>query len=310
MKILVTGASGFTGMAMVQYLVSQGEQEVYGLVNTRPQDIVEKSGLKFVKGNLLNRQRLQEIIHEIRPGCIIHCAGLNKGTLDELLVTNAVGTQNLLDSVHTEDIGCRTVVVSSSAVYGYTGTSPIEETAPLHPRSAYGISKAAQELVTLRDYIINKSQVTLARPFNLVGPGQPSSFVCGEIVSQIARIEAGKQTALNLLELVSKRDFIDVRDAVRAYWALAAHPKFNRQCAGKTFNIGSGKAYAIPDIIQILEEFMGRSYKISLPDTSPPIAILSQKSNNDHIQRITKWLPEISLDTSLKDMLIHERKQT
>jgi GDP-4-dehydro-6-deoxy-D-mannose reductase len=310
MKILVTGASGFTGMAMVQYLVSEGDQEIYGLVNTRPQFNEEKFGLRFVKGNLLNRKRLQEIIHDIRPEIIIHCAGLNKGTLDELLATNAVGTQNLLDSVHMEDIRCRTVVVSSSAVYGYSGTNPIKETAALHPQSAYGISKAAQELVALREYAINKSQVTLARPFNLVGPGLPSSFVCGGIVSQIARIEAGKQDTLHLRELVSKRDFIDVRDVIRAYWALADHPRFTRQCAGKIFNIGSGKAYAIAEVIRILEELLGKSYEISLPGTSPPISILSQKSNNDHIQRITKWLPDISLETSLKDMLIHEQKQT
>jgi GDP-4-dehydro-6-deoxy-D-mannose reductase len=200
--------------------------------------------------------------------------------------------------------------VSSSAVYGYSGTNPIKETAALHPQSAYGISKAAQELVALREYAINKSQVTLARPFNLVGPGLPSSFVCGGIVSQIARIEAGKQDTLHLRELVSKRDFIDVRDVIRAYWALADHPRFTRQCAGKIFNIGSGKAYAIAEVIRILEELLGKSYEISLPGTSPPISILSQKSNNDHIQRITKWLPDISLETSLKDMLIHEQKQT
>jgi len=218
-------------------------------------------------------------------------------------MTNAIGTQNLLDAVGDEGLKCRILIVSSSAVYGYAGDMPISETAPLSPQSAYGISKVAQELVGKMDYARNGMQVAIARPFNLVGPGQPESFVCGGIVSQIKRMGNGVNNTLRLLELQSRRDFIDVRDVVRAYWAIIHHPLFEERCTGRTFNIGSGIAYSVADIVHIVEEITEVSYKISLPDIPPTILIPTQQSNNTLIKEITGWNPKIPFKTSLFDML-------
>jgi len=308
MRVLITGASGFTGRALVQHLVLLGEQDLYGLVHRS--QIIPLKDLKvtFVKGDLLDTKRLRQILTEIHPDCIVHLAGLNHGNLQEMLITNAVGTQNLLDIAHAENTNCRILVVSSSAVYGYAGNNPIPETAPVNPRSAYGISKAAQEHVARMAYVTRGIRIVIARPFNLVGPGQSPYFVTRRIVDQIACIETGKQDTISLLEINSKRDFVDIRDAVRAYTALVMHPDFDLNCAGKIFNVGSANAYSISYVIRLIEESTGASYRITLPDIRPAIVIPSQQSDSTLIEKITGWVPHIPLKKSLYDMLTEARK--
>lgn len=303
MKILITGASGFTGRAMIQYLISQGERELYSLLHISHNSSVPDQAITTINGDLLDQTRVREILADVRPACIIHLAGLNKGSLHDMIMTNAIGTQNLLEAIDEEDLKCRILIVSSSAVYGNAGDKPISETAPLNPQSAYGISKVAQELVGKMAYARNGMQVAIARPFNLVGPGQPESFVCGGIITQIKRMGNRGNNTLRLFELQSRRDFIDVRDVVRAYWSIVHHPLFDEKCTGRTFNIGSGIAYSVADIVHMIEEITGVSYKISLPNIPPPILIPTQQSNNTLIKEITGWSPEIPFKTSLSDML-------
>ncbi len=127
-------------------------------------------------------------------------------------------------------------------------------------------------------------------------------------MQQVIEIEQGKRACLDLLEIQSCRDFIDVRDVVKAYWMLISHTKFREDCAGKAFNIGSGKTYAISTVIDLLKEITGKELKLHLPATSPRIAIPSQMSDNTRIHRITGWNPQISLKESLSDMLDAARK--
>jgi len=301
MTLFITGAAGFTGKALIQYLVSKGELDTCGLVHRKQTDLNNK--INYVEGDLLDQKRIQKIMNDVCPDRIIHLAGIQKGNLQDLLTTNIVGTQNLLEAAHSVKPSCRIVIVSSSAVYGYAGTAPISETIPAAPRSMYGISKATQEMVAGLDHVTHGSRITIVRPFNLIGPGQPETFVCGRIISQIAQIQSGLQTTLNLFETESRRDFIDVRDVVRAYEALVNHPDFETHCSGQIFNIGSGKTYNISEVINILEKITGTSYSINLSDSSQKILIPTQQSDNTRIEKITAWHPEISLEKSLSDML-------
>ena len=125
-----------------------------------------------------------------------------------------------------------------------------------------------QEAIALMHHTLNGTHVSLARPFNLAGPGQPESFICGKLVRQVADIEQQKKTALDLLETSSSRDLIDVRDVVRGYWALISHPGFSEKCSGRTFDLGSGNAYPVSSIIRIIEEITNQHYPVNLPQKS------------------------------------------
>jgi nucleoside-diphosphate-sugar epimerase len=195
------------------------------------------------------------------------------------------------------------LVVSSSAVYGYAGTAPLSESTLLKPLSEYGISKMAQDAFSLMYHELNGAGITVARPFNLAGPGQPGTFVCGRIVQQVVEIEQKKREALDLLETRSSRDLIDVRDVVQGYWRLVSHPSFSCDCSGKAFNLGSGNAYPVSHIIALIEELTGNRYDVHLPSTPPPVAILSQQSDNARMCALTGWKPAYSLKDTLRDML-------
>jgi len=308
MKVLITGGSGFSGVPMIEFLSAQKDIRLTCFGRKAPDHFTSTQNISWVEGDILVPDKMAEAISAVNPDAVIHLAGLNHGSLQEMHRTNVTGTQNILDATLKINPDCRFLVISSSAVYGYAGNAPIPETRTLQPLSEYGISKAAQDALCQTYYKTKKCQVAVARPFNLIGPCQPASFVCGRIVQQVIEIEQGERTCLDLFEIQSCRDFIDVRDAVKAYGMLLLHNKFREDCAGKAFNLGSGKAYAVATVIDLLQEITGVQYPLHLPASSQPILIPSQMSDNTRIHHITGWSPRISLKESLSDMLDAARK--
>ena len=254
---------------MMEYLASQMGVDPIGLIRSESSVHTKVSGVSWGVADLLDRDRLFNKISAVCPDAIIHLAGLSHGTLDALFMTNVTGTRNLLDAGMQANPDCRVLVVSSSAVYGYAGRAAIPESAPLKPLSDYGLSKMTQDTMSLMYHEIKGAAVAVARPFNLVGPNQSGSFICGRIVNQVAEINQGQKTNLDLLETQSYRDFVDVRDVVRGYFTLVAHPEFSQYCAGKAFNLGSGIACSISEIISTIEAITGNPYNICLLYTSP-----------------------------------------
>jgi len=307
MRVLITGAAGFTGNRMMEYLATQGAIKSFGLVRRHISENGWKPG-SFIMADLLDRDSLHTAIAHLRPDAVIHLAGLTRGTPEALYAANVNGTKNLLEATVAANPVCRILVVSSSAVYGYAGDLPIPETAPLRPVSDYGKSKVAQEELSM-SYNLGDAAVAIARPFNLAGPGQSDTFLCGKIVNQAIAIERGEKDALDLWEISSSRDLIDVQDVVRGFWALLSHPDFAHDCSGKAFNIGSGTAYRISEIISIVEEITEERYKIRLPEVAQNAAIPAQRSDNSRITALTGWKPAISFKETLRDMLDYERKK-
>ncbi|MGB7787948.1 NAD-dependent epimerase/dehydratase family protein [Methanoregula sp.] len=308
MRLLVTGASGFTGTALIRFLSPYEDIQITGITRdkvTRPSG--GPGGVTWVTADLLDRDHLCRLVASLQPDAVIHLAGMNHGSPAELFMANICGTQNLLEAVSGIKRDCRVLVTSSSAVYGYQGSSPINEENPFQPLNEYGAAKTAQEILAVMHYRALGISVTIARPFNLAGPGQAHAFLCGKLVSQVVEFGQGKRKALDLFETQSSRDFVDVRDAVKAYWALVTHPRFMEDCAGNAFNIGSGRSYAISEVIATLEKITGRKYPVSLPADPQRVALLSQQSDISRIHRVTGWKPEISLEETLRDMLAAEQ---
>jgi GDP-4-dehydro-6-deoxy-D-mannose reductase len=315
MKVLVTGASGFTGMQMIRYLSAKDDITLTGLARKPVLPFAGARDVSLVNADLLDHARLSDVLSTVRPDLVIHLAGLNFGSLKELVDANETGTKNLLDAAIRANADCRALVIGSSAAYGYAGNEPVTEDTPFRPLSDYGVSKAAQDALALTYGSGRGNRVSVARPFNLVGPGQPPSFICGRIVQQAVEIENGQRDALDVLETTSSRDFIDVRDAVRAYWLILSHPNFSRQCAGRAFNIGSGITYAISGVISLIEEITGDRYPIRVPENPPDVPVPFLVSDTTRVRTITGWAPEIPFRESLRDMLdaarssVHKNKK-
>lgn len=307
MKLLITGGSGFTGRHMVNHLLSlkRDDLDLYALYNTTLPSPTR--GCIYIQGDLSNQDNVQELISSISPDAIIHLAGVNAGTLQNLLTINVIGTENLLDAVLQERPNCRILVIGSSAEYGYAGSDPISEDSQLSPVSGYGISKVAADLLAQSYALKHNLCVAIARPFNLVGPGQPASFVCGRIVEQAIELEAGLREAMDLGNIYSSRDFIDVRDVVTAYWQIFSHDHFERDFCGKAINVGSGSATSIKEVLGIIETQIHKKVAVNTRNDCQPDLIPTQKSDNSLIMATTGWTPAISLEQSLKDMLDQQR---
>lgn len=303
MKALVTGIEGFVGSYLAEELSKKGF-EVYGTYL----DPVKKE-VKCIKNfylDVTDKEEAVKVISKIKPDQIFHLAGFSSVALSwknpELChKVNVEGTENLLDAVLTAGISPKILVISSAEVYGKPQKIPITEEHPLNPDNPYAKSRLEQEKVVL-NYVKNKGiKAIISRSFNHTGPGQLPTFVCSDFAYQIAKIEKGLQEpVIRTGDLSVKRDFSDVRDIVRAY-VLALE-----KCrVGEIYNICSGKAYSIKEILDTLILLSGRKDIKVMQDSGKvrPSDVDIMLGDNSKFKAETVWKPQIKFDETLKGIL-------
>lgn len=300
MRVLVTGGSGFTGQHLLRYLADLGGSlSLFGLSRRR----VHGPLAQYLQCDLLDRASVCRAIHQIQPEYVIHLAGAIGDCQSELFFReNVMGTLSLLEALREERPQARILVVGSSAEYGLIedGSGIATEETPLRPINAYGSSKLAQVALALqygRGYGLS---VTVARPFNLVGPNLPSTVVCGTIAKQIVERERGvSDGAIRIGDLKAARDFVDVRDVARAYWLVVTQGR-----CGQVYNVASGVAVTIEEVVTILLA-LGRVECTVEMDSSRlrSIDIPAQAGSSALIEKELGWRPTYMLRQSLKDLL-------
>ncbi len=292
-RALITGISGFVGKHLRDELLREGWQ-VYGF------DIRPVGDNVFV-GDLSDRAALTRAVLDCQPDAVFHLAGIIKSADSEMYYkSNLFGTLNLLDAVMQMEKRPKVILASSSAVYGLTkGSRSITERSVLHPVTEYAVSKVAQETAALRYHYAFGLPVVIVRMFNLLGPGQSPDLACSAFARQIALAEISDQTKIVTGNLDAKRDFVDVRDAARAFALLAEKGE-----AGQTYNICSGRAVAIQ---KCLSEMMSRSKKQLSARVDPARVqkndVPVQVGSFEKLHKVTGWNPRISLKQSLSDLL-------
>lgn len=315
MKVLITGLTGFAGSYLAEYLISEGDFEVFGTY-LLDQSLINvekiKDKLQLVKINLSKEKSVFDIIKNISPSIIFHLAALTspadsfKNPTEAL--TNNISLQvNLLEAVRKYNLtDTKILIVSSADIYGQVAKEnlPIGEETPLMPTSPYSISKIAQDFLGLTYFLTYKFKIIRVRPFNHIGPRQSSNFVVSSFAKQIAEIEKGKrESILHVGNLEAKRDFTNVKDMVRAYILAIEKGKY-----GEVYNIGSGISYKMSDILNKLVSMSSAKIKVEKDE-----ALFRPNDNPDLICdaskfiKLTGWKPEISIDETLKDTLDYWR---
>jgi GDP-4-dehydro-6-deoxy-D-mannose reductase len=301
-RALVTGGSGFVGRHLAALLAEEGER-TWSL--DRRGDA--PAGTTPVRADLGDPEAVTRAVAESRPDLVFHLAARTpanapEGTASDWLGGDPVATHDLLEAVRTHSPDARVLVISSSAVYGHVPPEalPIAETSPLQPATLYGIAKAAVELVALRFQSTHGLHVVRARPFNLVGPGEPGAMLTSTLAAQVARIASGEAPpVVRMRHRATFRDYADVRDAVRAYRLL-----LEKGAPGEVYNVCSGRAVAIGHLAERLLALAGVEARIE--ETAPvpaPGDILAQAGDGARLLAATGWAPEIPLDRSLADLL-------
>jgi len=314
-KALITGVSGFAGSFLAEYLL---EKNTYTLAGTYLSESSKEnvasigSKLSLIKVDLMDREKVSELIKKERPDVLFHLAALSSPAESfkdpsRTINNNIVGEINLLEAIREAELTqTRILIISSAEVYGVVSEEdlPVDEETELRPASPYAVSKIAQDFLGLQYYYAHKLPIIRVRPFNHIGPRQAPNFVVSSFAKQIAEIEKKKNPpVLHVGNLSAKRDFTDVRDIVGAYELL-----IEKGIPGDVYNLGTGKSYRISDVLQILLSLSSVSITVTEDKALfRPGDLPDNVCDRTKITKITGWEPKITLEQSLRDTLDYWR---
>jgi GDP-4-dehydro-6-deoxy-D-mannose reductase len=295
-RLMVTGLDGFVGRHVKQAVESSRDGR-FQLVE--PHSAIE----------LTEPATLKQAIEETRPDHVLHLAA--QSFIPESVANpratyevNFFGTLNLLQALTTSGFRGRVLYVGSADVYGAVRDEdlPITESFPLRPRTPYGVSKAAAELLCYQWTQDQNIDIVMTRPFNHIGPGQAEQFVVPDFAKQITEIKLGRRDlVLRVGAIDVTRDFTDVRDVVQAYLVL-----LERGTTGEAYNVCSGREYSIREVLEELIRLAGVECKIIVDNTR--LRAVERKRNCGSFEKLAKctgWNPRITLTESLRDVLAY-----
>jgi GDP-4-dehydro-6-deoxy-D-mannose reductase len=318
-KYLITGVSGFVAFHFLQYMDSLNEEiEVLGIdVAISPglqKTIFSRVKMRIITLNLLDYKTLETAIVSFSPKYVIHLASFSSVARSwqepsEAFVNNTNIFLNIIEVIRKNNIKCRLLSVGSSEEYGNVSGDciPIKETAILNPISPYAIARVSQEMLS-RCYVESyKLEIVLTRSFNHIGTMQREIFVISSFVKQVLESIKNNQNDIILEtgDLSIVRDFLDVRDVVRAY-----HLLLEKGIPGELYNICSGIGHTLSDIVNII----GVLLKVNIQTKVDARKIRPNDNkmiigDNAKIFKVVGWRPAISLEESLKDMIIYWREE-
>jgi GDP-4-dehydro-6-deoxy-D-mannose reductase len=307
MRAFITGLTGFVGPHLAQMLVGKG-YEVVGLgfqsESTGPVQSLPK-GASAVNVDIRDYAGLRQTLKDAQPDQVYHLAAISnvvtsfknpRLTYD----VNVGGTLNLFEALRELDIRPRIVHVSTAHVYRSIETEAgLDEDSPVCLLTPYATSKFMCEALATQYFEAFGFQTMTVRPFNHVGPGQPTGFVCSDFARQIAAIKlAQAEPVLHVGNLAPVRDFTDVRDTVEAYWMVAT-----QGVPGEVYNVGSQRPISMQEIVSMLCKLAGVQVRIEVdPKKFRPIETLRLFGNSSKV-RALGWKPRIELEQTLKDIL-------
>lgn len=248
--VLVTGLRGFTGQYLGAALRERGAQ-VTGLVQGAARSPDE------VACDLTDSAALREVVARVQPTHVAHLAALTfvvHGDARAFYDVNLFGTLNLLEALAALAVLPEKVLIASSAnVYGTPGVEVIDEAVCPAPVNHYACSKLAMEHMA-RTWS-ERLPIVITRPFNYTGVGQDEKFLIPKIVSHFKR----HAPFIELGNLDVSRDLSDVRDVAATYVALLLDAP---GAAGQTFNVCSGRAHSLRNILDKAGHICGHSMEI------------------------------------------------
>jgi GDP-4-dehydro-6-deoxy-D-mannose reductase len=326
-RILITGASGFVGRHLIERLAAAHNNrkgkgaEFFGTCfPERPEHCgalnAAAPAIKLFHVDLRSEESVAGLIRDVRPDEIFHLAALSQVRASwekrrEAVETNLMGTFHLFEAARNLTPSARILFVSSSDVYGDARPRTKKRLFFEEDRdgvvSPYAFTKMGGEL--LSDFYARREKlaVVVARPFPHTGPGQTEVFVCSDWARQIVRIERGEaEPVISVGNLRIRRDYLDVRDVVRAYVLLLEKGK-----AGEVYNVASGNAPSLGEILRMLLSFTDRKIKIRVdPARMRKSDISYLAGSNRKINARTGWSPRVPLEKTLRDLLEYWRSNS
>lgn len=264
-KILITGATGFIGRYCCKEILARGDDYLAIVRKATDVEFTPQS----VVANLHDKEELVKIIEKYKPDAVLHLAAIaavTYGDVSEIYSTNISATETLLEALYdTCALGTRVVLVSTAGVYGNQDDKYYYEDMPYNPANHYSYSKMVMEYISQQ--YVDKIDIKIVRPFNIVGYGQNENFFLPKLV----RAFASKQEVIKLGNINSERDYVNVEYCVNVLMELLTRDKVELN----KINICSGIATSGTAILDMLKEISGYSPEIQV--------------SNDFVRRNEVW---------------------
>ena len=322
MKALVTGADGFVGQHLIAELLDQGFSVAASALDLPPSRSTLTSeqiaAVDWKAADVRDRDALVRLVAAAMPDRIYHLAGFASGALAREFAADAVhinvgGTVNLCEAVvavreQEAEFDPRILVMGSCDAYGDAARDgvPLSEDMSLRPVSAYGLSKASQELAAHTYRRAHGLRILAVRGFNLVGPGQEPPFVVPEFAVQVARIALGEMEPLvRVGNLDVERDFTDVRDGVKALRLL-----MELDTPGAAYNVASGRTIRIGTILGWIVDEADVEVEIEVaPGRVRREELAAVAGDSTRIREDTGWVPVRDVEASVRETYRWIRKR-
>lgn len=318
-KILITGFSGFVSRHFLEYLYNENlAYEILGVDINSPKMSLEsykdRLDVKFKELNLLEKEELNVVIANFRPDYILHLASFSSVAYSwkfpaDCFNNNTQIFLNLTECLRTNGLTeCRMLSIGSSEEYGNVTEEqlPLREDMNLEPLSPYAVARVSQEMmskVLVDGFGMN---IILTRSFNHIGPYQDTRFVIPSFIRRVLDVkESGMDKGIiETGDTSIVRDFLDVRDVVRAYYLLLL-----KGTPGSVYNICSGQGRTLIEIISLIADIVSVEIERKInpeyirPGDNKKIVGSYKKINSE-----LNWEPQIPLEQTLHDMIDDMRR--
>ena len=315
-RILITGVTGFVGSHLAEWTLRNRKDEVFGTRRWRSRtENIDGIGprLRLLECDLRDGGAVERLLRDVRPDHVYHLAAqsfvpASWSAPSETMDTNVHGELNLLEAIRTLKLRTRLLVAGSSEEYGlvHPRETPITEENPLRPLSPYAVSKVAQDLLAWQYFRSHGIHTIRTRAFNHTGPRRGEVFVTSNFAKQVAEAEAGKRPpVLSVGNLDAQRDFVDVRDVVRAYALLMQKGE-----PGEVYNVATGKAWRIREVVRLLVGHARVPMRVVVDRSRlRPSDVELLVGDSTKLRRRTGWRPQIPFSRTLADLLEYWRQR-
>jgi NAD dependent epimerase/dehydratase len=306
-RVLITGAAGFIGSHLTEEIVKSGAKtRCFIHYNSRNDwgylehfDKDTKKSLEIITGDLKDNDAVYKAVKNC--DIVFHLGALIAIPYSyihpfDFVQTNIIGTVNILNACKEHRVK-KTVITSTSEVYGTALYTPIREDHPLQGQSPYSASKIGADKMAESYFRAFGLPVAIIRPFNTYGPRQSARAVIPTIISQVL-----SKKSINLGSLTPSRDFTFVGDTVKGFIKIAESAK----SIGEVINIGSGKEITIGELARKIISLSGRNCKIIAdakrirPSKSEVGRLIA---DNRKAKSLIGWQPSIPLEEGLENTI-------
>ncbi len=310
MKSLILGGMGFVEPFLEKELLKLGGMEV---LITKSKDTNYASELSnVINFDILNQGEVINVLAEFKPDWIFQLAGQSSvgqswENPSQTVDINIKGTLNVLEAIKDLDYKPRVLLVGTGDEYGQIEQSnlSINEESNTRPGNVFAATKAFQSKLANIYCDAYGLEIMSARTFNYIGPGQESVFAIANFCQQIVDIEKGVQDPIiKVGNLTARRDFTDIRDIVKAYVLLIQNGH-----AGEIYNVGSGRAIALDEILDTILKHAQEEVTITVDrDKLRPIDIPVIEADITKLKNNINWHPEYSIEATIVEMLEYLRQ--